>query len=527
MSVASQTQLVHVDSDGSTLWDAIRDFWVANFLVRSLRFRREVDVRRWRWMIAFALVASACGGSDSSGDTVTPVEPDSAAAGASPEGGSVTSSDGMVTVEVPAGAAPDGITVTVDVGDSGSLPQQLLDSGLPVFVYELGPDGTQFAEPVTVTFRIPAALAGFDRAVGMPLAVLASRSGDELLNVYTSVNVSLDGDVLVVSGSTDHFTQAVVILSGVSLSLVTLPSPVKVGEGKIFHALVSNTSEYQKAVEASYESDLVRDRGVRVLYRSKVPITTLRTIDDIVGEFRCDDETGGVLPDAITGELQETFRRSADAHMKGDVGLTSMEVWLGGLNIFGSTAGSKLVATFHADVECTELSAAASSTTLSTLPPGDDPEGDGKNGESEKVSEDEDVPGADIKSVRHVRDASGNHCFFIEVYGDGKKTATDPEEAVGDYLIDVEIRGANGWGTRVQFKRGAAESGKVRIGEKTSGRDTLEGAEATVEWTDDHTMKVTVVGTGTGFDVGEFDVEINVFWAGGSFYDHAEGIGQS
>ena len=129
--------------------------------------------------------------------------------------------------------------------------------------------------------------------------------------------------------------------------------------------------------------------------------------------------------------------------------------------------------------------------------PGSDPEGDGKNGESQDVSEDEDVPGADIKSVRHVRDSSGNHCFFIEVYGDGKRTAMDPEEAVGDYLISVEIRGANGWGTRVQFRQGEAQSGVVRIGEKTSGRDTLEGAEATVEWTDDHTMKVTVRWYGT------------------------------
>lgn len=425
----------------------------------------------------------------------------------------VASADGIVTVEVPAGAAPGGIAVTVDAGDPGSLPQELRDSGLPVFVYELGPDGTQFAEPVTVTFRIPAALAGFDPAVGMPLAVLASRSGDELLDPYESVDISLDGDVLVVSGSTDHFTEAVAIVSGVSLSLVTRPSPVKVGVGQIFHALVSNILDYQKAREASGEN-----RSVKVLYKSKVPITTLSPIfDGIVGEFRCDDETGGVLPDAITAELRDTFRGSPDEHI--DTVLHA--IGLGGL--FSNPEGSTLVATFHADVECTGLSTA----TTSTLPPGDDPEGDGKNGESENVSDDENVPGADIKSVRHVRDASGNHCFIIEVYGDGKKTATDPEEAVGDYLIDVEIRGANGWGTRVQFKRGEAESGKVRIGEKTSGRDTLEGAEATVEWTDDHTMKVTVVGMGTGFDVGEFDVDINVFWAGGSFYDHAEGIGES
>ena len=61
------------------------------------------------------------------------------------------------------------------------------------------------------------------------------------------------------------------------------------------------------------------------------------------------------------------------------------------------------------------------------------------------------------------------------------------------------------------------------LGEKTSGRDTLEGAEVSVEWVDDDTMKVTVAGAGTELAVGEFDIEINVFFAGVSFYDRAEG----
>lgn len=332
-------------------------------LVRFVTALLEVDVRRWRWMIAFLLVASACGGGDSGGDTATTgvsdvaaVSPeDTQAAGGSPEGVSVTSSDGIVTVEVPAGAAPDGVTVTVDAGDPASLPQELRDSGLPVFVYELGPDGTQFAEPVMVTFRIPAAVAGFDPAVGMPMAVLASRSGEGLLDLYASVDVSLAGDVLVVSGSTDHFTQAVVVLSGVSLSLVTRPSPVKVGEGQIFHALVSNFPDYEKAVEASGEN-----RGARVLYRSKAPVTSLRLIDDFIGEFRCDGETDGVLPDAITAEVRRTFREFFRDPL--------LVVRMGTLNIFGNAPNARLVAIFHADVECTEDDTTTTTTTQSPAP---------------------------------------------------------------------------------------------------------------------------------------------------------------
>jgi hypothetical protein len=158
---------------------------------------------------------------------------------------------------------------------------------------------------------------------------------------------------------------------------------------------------------------------------------------------------------------------------------------------------------------------------------GEDPEGDGKNGESETVTPEEDVPGADIKSVRHERGPSGEICFIIDVYGDGKKTATDAEEHVGNYLIDVEVPGPDGWGTRVEFRNGVPEAGSVRLGPLAPGREILEGAEVSVEWIDSDTMKVTVAGTGTDLGVDTFFVDINVFWAGGSFYDHAEGIGES
>jgi hypothetical protein len=129
--------------------------------------------------------------------------------------------------------------------------------------------------------------------------------------------------------------------------------------------------------------------------------------------------------------------------------------------------------------------------------------------------------------VSHELGSSGEYCFLIDVYGDGKAIASDPEKHVGNYLIGIEVRGADGWGVNVQFRNGEAEPGSVRLGEKTSGRDILDGAEVSVEWIDGDTVKVTVAGTGTDLNVGAFDVEINVFWNSGSFYDHAEGIGQS
>lgn len=66
------------------------------------------------------------------------------------------------------------------------------------------------------------------------------------------------------------------------------------------------------------------------------------------------------------------------------------------------------------------------------------------------------------------------------------------------------------------------------LGEKTSGWDKLEEADVSAEWVDENTRKVTLAGTGTtDLNVGAFDVEINVFFSGGSFYDHAEGIAET
>ena len=165
----------------------------------------------------------------------------------------------------------------------------------------------------------------------------------------------------------------------------------------------------------------------------------------------------------------------------------------------------------------------ASDAEQSTPPPGSDPEGDGKNGNSEQVTEEEDVSGADMTNALYRIGPSGEHIFIIDVVSDGEKAATDTNN---DYRIDIEIPGPDGWGTTVEFDNGELKPGKVFLGELASGRDTLEGAEVSVEWTDSDTMEVTVAGTGTDLGgVDTFAVDISVFFPGGSFHDHAEGIG--
>ncbi len=151
----------------------------------------------------------------------------------------------------------------------------------------------------------------------------------------------------------------------------------------------------------------------------------------------------------------------------------------------------------------------------------DDPQGDGKNKNSEPVTPEENVPGADIKSVSYEVGPAGELFFIIDVYGNGIGATADAP----NFLVDIEITGPDGWGTRVEFRNGEPQPGRVWLGPLAPGREVLEGAETSVEWLDNDTMKVTIAGTGTDLGVGSFYVDINVFWPDRSFYDHAEGAG--
>jgi len=131
------------------------------------------DRRRRRWLTALALcalTASGCGGDGGGGELI----PDPAAAtprgtpnGApssatiGPDGGTLSSSDGGVTLTVPAGAVASPTEVVIQpitYPGGGSGP-----------AYRLTPDGQTFAQPVTLTFSYDAALDGVN-AQGLGIA---------------------------------------------------------------------------------------------------------------------------------------------------------------------------------------------------------------------------------------------------------------------------------------------------------------------------------------------------------------------
>ncbi len=115
-----------------------------------------------RWLLAGligASVAAACGGGGNGG-------------GIGPEGGTVTSDDGRVTLTIPAGALgqSEEITIREVSADEVILIDELLRPSLGR-AYEMKPDGVTFAVPATVEVETDAmAIVGAQAAVADLLA---------------------------------------------------------------------------------------------------------------------------------------------------------------------------------------------------------------------------------------------------------------------------------------------------------------------------------------------------------------------
>jgi hypothetical protein len=103
-----------------------------------------------RWQVCLLFAAASCGKSTSPPSSI------------GPSGGQVEAAGGGATVAVPAGALTTSTNVTV-TGTSATAPTGTTSVGAP---YLFGPEGTQFAQPVTVTLAFdPTQLpAGFTSA---------------------------------------------------------------------------------------------------------------------------------------------------------------------------------------------------------------------------------------------------------------------------------------------------------------------------------------------------------------------------
>ena len=102
-------------------------------------------MKRWRWMVVFVVLVSACGGGASDSK--------------------VESEDGRATLSLQPGSLPEGVSpdnVQLEV-----IVDETAEPGAPVVAVQLLPDGLVLSEPATLTIALPEALEGGFMAIHM------------------------------------------------------------------------------------------------------------------------------------------------------------------------------------------------------------------------------------------------------------------------------------------------------------------------------------------------------------------------
>lgn len=164
---------------------------------------------RWMSVLALACALGACGddsgGSDAGGgdgdgdgDGDMNIEPISETINAD-EGGEIETTGAAITI--PGGALSEDTEITVEVILASDVPEA---DSLASLVYDFGPDGTTFSEPVELTIDLNADVPSGMKA---QLAWL-DEAHDEWVPLADS---HVDGDQVV--GTTDHFTMFAIVLT--------------------------------------------------------------------------------------------------------------------------------------------------------------------------------------------------------------------------------------------------------------------------------------------------------------------------
>jgi hypothetical protein len=191
-----------------------------------------------------------------------------------PEGGTVVSDDGRLTLIFPEGALSGEERITIETLDPSGI-QLLADGKPPSFAYELGPGGLQFNEPVFALLNLDSFFAQPGIDLEDNIAFLVNASGD-LVDFLENHELSINGNTgsVTVSGKLSHFSTLVGFIAGqIRVAFSGLPEILPAGEEFNVKVTVSDTED----------SEIRADRVVYFDF-SRLPILVLD------GEARGDED---------------------------------------------------------------------------------------------------------------------------------------------------------------------------------------------------------------------------------------------
>ena len=119
-----------------------------------------------------------------------------------------------ISIEIPPNALPEDTAISIRQLSRDELSEDIGLLGPVGAVYRLEPEGLEFAAPVTVTVRLPAAEPReFDPAEGVRSVVVLLRGAGGVWDILRDsvVEVDLASGSMTVTGQTEHFSETVVV----------------------------------------------------------------------------------------------------------------------------------------------------------------------------------------------------------------------------------------------------------------------------------------------------------------------------
>lgn len=185
-------------------------------------------------VVSAGLFLVGCDSGDSGMDDGDP--PPDVSEEVGPDGGTVATDDGRLTLIIPEGALADAETITINAITTSDLGSEFEAVADPLGIenaYELGPDGLTFEQPVTARFTSTQAPVQESDSLKLSAEFLFTADGgsvEALDNLRTAVDTS--ANAVVVMGQMDHFTPLVnsKANNGVSFFVLDVPESREVDD---------------------------------------------------------------------------------------------------------------------------------------------------------------------------------------------------------------------------------------------------------------------------------------------------------
>lgn len=159
-----------------------------------------------------------------------------------PEGGTITTPDRRLTLSIPAGALENIETITIEELNPNNLQEEYREMKA---VYEFGPDGLAFDQPVSILFEGSFKSHSDDEGVNIPFVTMGISSGDSASpHAINNLVIRPGGqsDEISVEGKISHFSRLYIERGSAKLTVLA-PDEIEVGSVERVRMRISESNQ--------------------------------------------------------------------------------------------------------------------------------------------------------------------------------------------------------------------------------------------------------------------------------------------